>query len=111
MKIGQRALAKPAHRQVPLRLPCLTKVFDRPQAAQGGIEEGQQMGDHHIIQKQTAITVCPVFSQRARKFFQHSNVLAAGDRLRPVWQGLDFVAVRAHAGILRDLGGWRNRSF
>ena len=86
MKIGQRALAQPAYRQVTLRLPRLTEIFDRPQAAQGGIEESQQMGDRHIVEEQPPIPVRRAAAQRAHMLFEHADVLAAGDRLRPVRQ-------------------------
>jgi hypothetical protein len=91
---------------MPLGLPRLTEVLDGPQTSQGGIEESEQMGDDNIIEKEPPVAVRVGLPQGLRIFFQHSDVLAASDLLRPIWQRIDVVFF-AHARIVRDLGQGR----
>ena len=68
VKIGERAFAETSHGQMPLGLPRLAEIFDGSQTSQGGIEERQQMGDHHIVEKQPPVAVS-VVSRRDCAYF------------------------------------------
>ena len=67
------------------------------------------MGDRHIVEEQPPIPVRRAAAQRAHMLFEHADVLAAGDRLRPIRQRI-VDNVLAHTRILRDLDQGRKMS-
>lgn len=110
VKIGEGAFAKTADGQMPLCLSRLAEIFDRPKTPQGGIEEGQQMCDYNVVEKQLAIAVGIGIPQCPHMFLQHPHILAAGDGFRPTWQRFEGCFF-GHARILRDLGRGRKMDY
>ena len=88
VEIRERALADPFHRKVFPRLPRLAQILDGSQRADRGIEEGQQIGDEHIVQKQPAIAVRGFPPHRPQLLFEQPHILRANDLLRHPRGGL-----------------------
>jgi hypothetical protein len=95
--------------KMPLSLTRLAEICDRPQASQSRIDKGEQMRDNDIVEKHSPISVTVVLSQVLHQFFQHPNVLAAGNvfgSVRQRFQGFVF----GYSRILRDLDRGRKMS-
>jgi hypothetical protein len=84
MEVREGALAQATRRKMPLRLPSLTEILDRPQTPQRRIEERQQVCNHHVVEKQLAIAMRRAVAQRAHVGLQHPHIFAAGNRLWPI---------------------------
>jgi hypothetical protein len=102
---------------VPLRLPRLAEVFQRPQGPQRAVEKRQQIRDQNVVEMQPPIAVRLLVAQRTGEPFEHPHVLATDDLLRPIRQGRGLgdrrstTRARAHARSLRNLGRGRKSNF
>jgi hypothetical protein len=84
MKVRESTFAQFRHGQIALRVGRLAKVLQRAQTAQGGIEEGQQMGNQHVFIEQLPIAVRVRRPQPLKVSLQHPQILASHERLGPL---------------------------
>jgi hypothetical protein len=113
---ARRAASKAMRRSRSARIGAISSNVEAPLATSPRRLNAYLLGfapvrDHHVIEKQPAITVRRLVSQRAHMLIEHAYVLALGDRLRPVRKRLDLPDVRAHSRTVRELGKGRKRSF
>ena len=73
-------------------LSSLAEVLDRSERADGGVEEGQQVDDEHVVEEQLAVTVGLFLTQLIKLLPQQPDVLPSDDLLRPVLHALRIIA-------------------
>ena len=83
VEVGEGALAEFFDREMFLSLPGLAEILDGPQRPQGGVEEGEEVGDEDVVEEEATIPVWRLLAELVDEAFEGANLLGPEDAIGP----------------------------